>query len=185
MIKAKIIVLFVIDAVTELRRKREIFCTMEINGKPVELKIGAKCNVITLDLFTKLSNGEEINQSRAVQLVAYGGDTLSTLGTTNFNCNLKSIKRNLEFHVVDRPVAPLLGLADSLKMDLVPLHSEVHEGDTVDASQAAVFDEYKDLFEGDPANLPVVYKMRLDPNFTPVVRPLRKVPLCNGRVRFK
>ena len=51
--------LFVIDAVTELRRKREIFCTMTINGKPLELKIdtGAKCNVLTLNLFAKLSNG--------------------------------------------------------------------------------------------------------------------------------
>ena len=42
---------------------------MKINGKPVELKIdtGAKCNVITLDLFTKLRNGEEINQLNVVQ----------------------------------------------------------------------------------------------------------------------
>ena len=58
---------------------------MEINGKLVGLKIDtdAKCNVITLDLFTKFSNGEEINQSKAVQLVADGGDTLPTLGTTN------------------------------------------------------------------------------------------------------
>ena len=41
---------------------------MEINGKLVELKIdiGAKCNFITLDLFTKLSNGKEINQSKAI-----------------------------------------------------------------------------------------------------------------------
>ena len=129
-------------------------------------------------MLTKLSNGEEINQSKAVQLVAYGGDTLSTLGTTNFNCYLKSMKRNLEFHVVDRPVTPLLGLADSLMMDLVQLHNEVHEVDTVDAFQAAVFNEYKDLFERHLGNLPVVYKMRLDPNFIPVVRPPRKVPLA-------
>lgn len=119
-----------------------------------------------------------MNQSKAVQLVAYGGDTLSTLGTTNFNCYLKSMKRNLEFHVVDRPVTPLLGLVDSLMMDLVQLHNEVHKVDTVDAFQAAVFNEYKDLFEGHLGNLPVVYKMRLDPNFVPVVRPPRKVPLA-------
>ena len=172
--------LFVIDPVIESRRKREIFCTMEINGKLEELKIDtdAKCNVITLDLFTKLSNGGEINQSKAVQLVAYGGDTLSTVGTKNFDCHFKSTKRNLEFHVVDRPLTPLLGLVDSLNMDLVQLHSEVHEVDTVDAFQAAVFNEYKDLFEDHLDNLPVVYKMRLDPNCTPVVRPPRKVPLA-------
>ena len=43
--------------------------------------------------------------------MAYGGDTLPTF--------------NLEFDVVDRPVTPLLVLADPLNMDLVQLHSEV------------------------------------------------------------
>ena len=88
---------------------------MEINGKLVGLKVDtdAKCNVITLDLLTKLSNDEEIDQSKAVQLVAAGGDTLPTLGTTDCTAYttaiLKSMTRNLEFHVVDRPVTPLLG----------------------------------------------------------------------------
>ena len=95
------------------------------------------------------SSAMEINQPKAVQLVAYGSDTLSTLGTTNFDCHLKCTKRNLEFRVVDRPVTPLLGLAESLSMGLVQLHSEVHEVDIVNAFQAAVFDEYNHgLFKG-------------------------------------
>ena len=168
--------LFIIDAVTESsksRDKREIYCTMEINGTQVELKIeiGAKCNVITLDLFKSLSGGEEIDETKAVQLIAYGGDTLSKLGTANFECNLKSRHRNLQFHVVDRQVTPLLGLADSLSLNLIQLHS-------VDAFRAALLDEYKDLFEGDLGNLPVIYEMRLDPDATPVVRPPRKVPIA-------
>ena len=175
--------IYLIDAVTESsksRHKQDIYCTMEINGKQVELKIdtGAKCNVITLDLFKSLSGGEEIDQSRALQLIAYGGDTLSTLGTENFECNLKSRHRNLEFHVVNRQVTPLLGLVDSLSLNLIQLHIEVHEVDTVDAFRAALLDEYKDLFEGDLGNLPVIYKMRLDPDATPVVRPPRKVPIA-------
>lgn len=63
-------------------------------------------------------------------------------------------------------------------MDLVQLHSEVYEVDAIDAFQTAVFNEYKDSFEGHLDNLPVVYKMSLVPNFTPVVRPPRKVPLA-------
>ncbi|XP_029208498.1 uncharacterized protein LOC114972131 isoform X3 [Acropora millepora] len=70
------------------------------------------------------------------------------------------------------------GLKASLGMDLVQLQSEVHEIYTVDAFQAATFNEYKDLFEGHLGNLPAVYKMRLDPNSNPVVRPPRKVPLA-------
>ena len=114
---------------------------------------------------------------RAVQLIAYGGDTLTTLGIASLDCNLKSTCRNLEFHVVDRPVTPLLGLADALSLNLIQLHSEVHEVDTADAFRATVLDEYKDLFEGNLGNLPV-YKMRLDPNATPVARPPRKLPLA-------
>ena len=173
--------LFVIDAITStLGHKREIYCTMEINGKQVEIKIdtGAKCNVITLDLFKRISRNEEIDQTKAVQLVAYGGDTLTTLGTVKFEVHTKSISRRLEFHVVDKPVTSLLGLADSLSLNLIQLHSEVHEVEAADAFRAAILEDYKDLFEGDLGNLPVVYKMRLDPDATPVVRPSRKIPLA-------
>ncbi|KAL9960046.1 hypothetical protein ACROYT_G033443 [Oculina patagonica] len=160
--------------------KREIYCTMEINGKQVEIKIdtGAKCNVITLDLFKRICRNEKIDHTKAVQLVAYGRDTLATLGTVKFEVHTRSISRSLEFHVIDKPVTPLLGLTDSLSLNLIQLHSEVHEVEAADAFRAAILEDYKDLFEGDLGNLPVVYKMRLDPNATPVVRPSRRIPLA-------
>ncbi|KAL9978780.1 hypothetical protein ACROYT_G016336 [Oculina patagonica] len=173
--------LFVIDAITTIpEHKREIYCTMEINGKQVEIKIdtGAKCNVITLDLFKRICRNEKIDHTKTVQLVAYGGDTLATLGTVKFEVHTRSISRSLEFHVIDKPVTPLLGLTDSLRLNLIQLHSEVHEVQAADAFRAAILEDYKDLFEGDLGNLPVVYKMRLDPNATPVVRPSRRIPLA-------
>ena len=153
---------------------------MEINGKQVELKIdtGAKCNVITLDLFNWISRGEEINKSGSVQLVAYGRDTFTTLGTANFDCHLGSTDRIPELNVVDKPVSPPLGLVDSLSLNLIQLHSEIHEVDTADAFRTTMLNEYKDLFQGNLGNLPVVYKMRLDPNAIPVVRPACKLPLA-------
>ena len=41
---------------------------IEINGKRVELRIdtGVKCNVITLDLFTKLSHGNKSLKGGAI-----------------------------------------------------------------------------------------------------------------------
>ena len=119
----------------------------------------------------------EINQPKAVQLVAYGSDTLSTLGTTNFDCHLKCTKRNLEFRVVDRPVTPLLGLAESLCMGLVQLHSEVHEVDIVN-KQPFLTNAMVYLKAILVLNLPVLNKIRLDRNSTPVGRPPRKVPLA-------
>ena len=173
--------LFVIDAITSKPgKKSEIYCTMEINGQPVEIKIdtGAKCNVITLDIFKRISRNEKIDKTKAVQLVAYGGDTLTTMGSVMFEVHLPSMSRNLEFHVIVKPVKPLLGLTDSLSLNLIQLHSEVHEVDTTDAFRATILHEYKDLFQGDLGNIPVVYKMRLDANVTPVVRPSRRIPLA-------
>ena len=63
-------------------------------------------------------------------------------------------------------------------MNLIQLHSKVHEVDTTDAFCAAVLNEYKDLLQGNLGNVPVVYKMRLDANVTPVVRPPRRIPLA-------
>ena len=153
---------------------------MEINGQPVEIKIdtGAKCNVITLDIFKRISRNEKIDKTRAVQLVAYGGDTLTTMGSVMFEVHLPSMSRNLEFRVVDKPVTPLLGLTDSLSLNLIQLHSQVHEVVTTDAFRAAILHEYKDLFRGDLGNIPFFYKMRLDANVTPVVRPSRRIPLA-------
>ena len=105
-----------------------------------------------------------------MHLVAYGSGKLEV--------HLQSMSCNLEFHVIDKPVTPLLGLMDSLSLNLIQLHSEVHEVDTTDAFRAAILDKYKDLFQGDLGNIPVVYKMRLDANVTLVIRPSCRIPLA-------
>ena len=92
--------------------------------------------MLTLKLFNRIRNDERIDKSKAVQLVAYGGDTFITLGTVNLSCHLKISQHNLEFHIVDRPVTPLIGLKDSLCLSLVQLHTEVHEVETADSFQA-------------------------------------------------
>ena len=94
--------------------------------------------------------------------------------------HLTFMSHNLEFLVIDKPVTPLVGLTDSLSLNLIQLNSEVHEFDTcaTDAFHAAILDKYKDLFQGNLGNIPIVYKMRLDTNVTHVIRPLRRVPLA-------
>jgi len=155
----------------------EIYCTMEINGQPVEIRIdtGAKCSVITLDIFKRISRNEKIDKTKAVQLAAYGGDTLATVGSVMLEVHLSPMSRNLEFH---EPVTPLLGLTDSFSLNLIQLHSDVHEVDTTDAFRAAILHEYRDLFQGDLGNILVVYKMGLDANVAPVIRPSHRMPLA-------
>ena len=153
---------------------------MEINGQPVKIKIdtGAKCNVITLDIFKRISHNKKIDKTKAAQLVAYGGDTLTTLGSVNLEVYLLSISHNLQFHFINKPVTPLLGLMSSLSFNFIQLHSEVHEVDTPDTFRAAMLGEYQDLFQGDLGNIPIVYKMKLDANVTPVIRPSHRIPLA-------
>ena len=100
------------------------------------------------------------------------------MGRLKLEVHLLSMSRNLEFHVIDKPVTPLLGLTDSLSLNLIQLHSKVHEVDTTDAFHAAILNEYKGLFQGNLGNIPVVYKMRLDANVTTVIRPSHRIPLA-------
>jgi len=68
--------LSVIDAITSKPgKKSEIYCTMDINGQAVEIKIdtGAKCNIITLDIRKRISRNEKIDNTNAVLLVSYSG----------------------------------------------------------------------------------------------------------------
>ena len=68
-----------------------------------------------------------------MQLVAYGKDTLTTIGSVKLEAHLPSMSHNLEFHIINKLVTPLLGLTDSLSLNLIQLHSKVHEVDTNNA----------------------------------------------------
>jgi len=76
-----------------------------------------------------ISRNEKIDKTKAVQLVAYDKDTLTTMGSA-----------------------------------MLKVHLKVHH--TTDAFRTAILQEYKDLFQGNLGNIPVVYKMRLDANVT-------------------
>jgi len=109
-----------------------------------ELKIdtGAKCNVIFLDLFRKVQKKETINKAKAVNLVAYGGERLSALGTADLQCKIGDTTRP-HVKVLDRQATPILGLNDALQLNLVKLDRAVYEvdADTEDAFRQQVVTE--------------------------------------------
>ena len=75
-------------------------------------------------------------------------------------------------------------MKDALKLNLITLHPDVHEIRTSsrDRSQnppnipSDIWQEHSDLFSDTPGCLPITYKMKLNPDVAPVVRPPRKVP---------
>ena len=160
-------------------RKEEIHCTATVNNCDVKLKLdtGAKCNVLTFNLFKELRKKEKINKSKVTQLVAYGGDMISTMGTVVFNCKIGSREMSVEFHVVNKPVTSLLGLKSSLQFNLIKLDSMVHEISEETVHDDFILKQNADLFDEDVlGELPVQYKMRLDPSVVPVIKPARKIP---------
>ena len=79
------------------------------------------------------------------------------------------------FEIVDGDVTPILGCRDAIRMNLVNYNPNIVHlvNDTDDTN---IESNYADLFTTELGKLPVVYKMKLDPSVTPVVRPPRKVP---------
>ena len=92
--------------------KDEGFVTMHINGRPIEIKVdtGAKCNVMSLDTFKGLNNGEQLEQQRkAASLVAYGGPRIETSGIATLQSCLKI------YHCPQWLRTFLTGMANSIK----------------------------------------------------------------------
>ena len=111
-------------------------------------------------------------------MVAYGGYTFSTLGTVEMNCDINSAIYRIEFQIVDKSVASLIGLADSLKTNLTKLNESIHEVQTSGEFKDKVMEKHKELFDDNLGKLPVVYSMKVDSNVTPVINPPRKIPIA-------
>lgn len=113
----------------------------------------------------------QIDQSNRVNLIAYGGQTIQTLGTSTLILSADE----LLFHIVDRNVECLLGLKDSIRLNLIQLSPDVH---TIQ-QQAPEMTDYEDLFCTDSiGKLPVTYHMRLDESVHPTVCAPRRIPLA-------
>ena len=165
----------------DIYSKGEIFATVTINDIDTELKIdtGAKCNVMPLKLFEKVKACITIDRSKSVQLIAYGGDSIMTLGLAMLPCTHKGNKYDLAFHIIDREVKTLVGLHDSLNMKLIQLDNEVHEvKENGRAMKDEIMHKYSDLFDDKLGKLPIVYKMKLNPDVPPVVRPPYRIPIA-------
>ncbi len=172
----------IIYSLDDISKNNEINCSVSINGHDVHMKIdsGAKCNVMSFELFKKIRTSETINAQQATRLLAYGGATVHTMGTASIHGDIcLSEKTCLVFHIVDRNVPTILGLQDALKYKLIQLHPAVFEvNEDESAFSRSVKQEFKSLFDDKLGKLPIKYKMTLDPAVQPVVKPPRKIPLA-------
>ncbi len=127
----------------DVSQRGEIFTTLHLKHRSGQLKLkvdtGAKCNVISAQQLHLIVPAAHINTNEKVNLIAYGGQTINTEGTTILDCE----QGQLKFHVVDRSVRPLLGLQDTIAMGLIQLGPHVHAV----ANQEPEVQEFSDLFD--------------------------------------
>lgn len=151
-----------------------IYTNLQVNGHVVNIKVdsGAKCSVMPLTLLQKIQCDQYLNTQNRPTLQAYGGSSIKTSGVATLECISAGKSYDIEFKVVTASTVPILGCADSLRMDLISLNENVvHVVDT-----PPELEKYADLFDNNIGCLPVKYKMKLDPSVLPVIRPPRKVP---------
>ena len=106
------------------------------------------------------------------------------MDTCVLNCKISDVTSPIEFQVVRQNSKSILGLKDALKLNLFTLHPDVYENCILSRDRSRnpsnipsdIQQEHSDLFSDTPGCLPIKYKMKLNPDVAPVVRPLRKAP---------
>ena len=164
--------------IDEIKCKEEIHATLTLDSSPVELKVdtGARCNVMPLQTLKQINPNKQINRSQRVSLVAYGGDTFKTVGTTTFQCDRNNNYYKLLFHVVDKEgQKTLLGLKDTIRLNLVKLSNDVH---AVNIEKTPEIKRFPELFDAGIGKLPIEYRMTVDKSIEPVIRPPRRIPVA-------
>ena len=175
---------FTIDSVDSqaIKQRNEITCTININNKNIDMKVdtGAKCNVISQNVFQKIKRNECIDTKNSSPLIAYSGDEIPTLGQVHLPCVIVNKTYILPFFVVKKQVSSILGLKSSMELGLLTLNHvhSIEEQINNHLTKDTILKKYPDLFNGELGELPVIYKMRLDPEVKPVVCPPRRVPVA-------
>uniref|UniRef100_A0A669EUY2 Gypsy retrotransposon integrase-like protein 1 n=1 Tax=Oreochromis niloticus TaxID=8128 RepID=A0A669EUY2_ORENI len=165
-----------------VEHKEEVFVTVQINGIPVEMKVdtGAKCNVLPKKTVNIIRADKQMKaHPKSVKLVAFGGSKIQTLGVIKLQCFLHGQSHVLSFFVVNDDVQPILGLCACREMGLVSFSNAVHQLSTsADDLSPQLITEYSELFSDELGRLPVTYRMTLNPDVKPVVRPAHRIPLA-------
>ena len=73
-----------------------------------------------------------------INLVAYGGEKVSTMGITT----VKTYHGDIKFHVMNTDMKTILYLSDILRQDLIKLDSEVHSI----SNAPEIISKYSNLF---------------------------------------
>ena len=170
------------------------------NNKTLSFKLdtGAETNILTKADFCKIipkrQRTSKLRPSTA-KLTAYGGHAIPILGKCYLQCQYKSSKQVIEFHVVEHGKS-LLGCTSCKSLKLVTFHNvdQLHSAATNDTERRPdcslskldsqkIFSKYSQCFEGIGC-ISKPYHIKLKPDANPGCPPTAKVSRSASRQSF-
>ena len=106
-----------------------------------------------------------------IKLSAYNNSKIPVLGECSLTLKHKKDHFDVSFIVVDSKSVPILGLATSESLNLIKRIS------TINVSDEQFLSEFSDCF-GEIGTLKNTHHIEIKDNVTPVVTPVRKIPLA-------
>ena len=146
--------------------------TLPSNGIPVSYKIdtGAQCNVIPLTILKKFDPEPDLCPVN-IKLCGYNNSKIPVLGECSLTLKHKKAHFDVLFIVVDSKSVPILGLATSESLNLKTRISAIN------VSRKQFLSEFSDCF-GEIETLKNTHHIEIKDNVTPVVTPVKKIPLA-------
>ena len=146
--------------------------TVDVHNSKITFKLdtGAEASVLPLKAYRRLKNKPPIEHT-TTKLSAYGGSTITPVGTCTLNCKRKLKAVQVTFFITSKAVQPILGLRDCITLGLI---QRIHTIQISDMSKEMIKVEYADVFKG-LGNLGT-YHITLKDNVVPVIHPARRVP---------
>ena len=170
---------FFIGAINAQDENKEWTTSLKIDNKNVKFKIdtGAERNVISKKTYEELTK-TRLEKSR-VQLGAFGGQKLKTIGKFSTVCTYQEKYWPIEFQVVNRNVPNILELTTCPELNLVKRVLTIDENECTQPTvppESDIFEQYNDVFTGFGCVKGVVHHIATDPAVKLVVHPPRRVP---------
>ena len=147
--------------------------TVNNSGTNICYKIdsGAQVNVPPENEIETLQRKPRITKS-TVTLSAYNGSNIPVKGQCTLDIHHRGKNVPLLFIVADTNSPPIIGLNSSKQLNLIKRILSISN-----SQKRNFLNEYTDCF-GEIGTLPQVHHITVDQNITPVVTPVRKIPIA-------
>ena len=173
-----------VNSVYHKESPKKIFATLVLKETQVKFQLdsGATVNILPVEIYQEVQRDPELKHVKKTQttLVMFNNSELKPLGTVELQtCNPKNGECYLiEYTVVSNGFKALLGASSIQQFNLMSVNVDnilLVSGDT--SNWSSVLADYKEVFSGE-GKLEEKLHLTVDKTVSPVILPVRKVPLA-------